>query len=222
MSSTEAFSFKNIKNFDDHIAQSIPNYDLLVESILSVAPYFLTPDAGIIDLGCSTGKLIEAIPYSGHKIGYDISQNLLPVSNENTNFVLQDITTVDEFNNASLVLSIFTMQFIQKSERQSLLSKIHDCLIDGGAFIWAEKVYADSSFWEHIFTSAHHDFKRKSFSAQEISDKDQDLRSMMRPQNSLENNEMAWTAGFRKQALMWKFFNFECFVYVKTSPTCPY
>ena len=33
MSSINGFSFDTIQNFDDHIAKSIPNYDLLVESI---------------------------------------------------------------------------------------------------------------------------------------------------------------------------------------------
>jgi hypothetical protein len=38
---TNGFSFETIENFDDHIAKSIPNYDLLVQSIVSLAPYFL-------------------------------------------------------------------------------------------------------------------------------------------------------------------------------------
>ena len=212
---TNGFSFETIENFDDHIAKSIPNYDLLVQSIVSLAPYFLTPEPAIIDLGCSTGKLLEAIPFEGRKLGYDKSENLLPTSHGKTSYMLRDITTVSSFVDASIVLSIFTMQFIDRHKRQNLLNQIYSCLVDGGAFIWAEKVYADDSYWEHLFTSAHYDFKRKSFSAQEILDKEQDLRSVMRLQTSDENKEMAWKAGFRRSALLWKFFNFECHVFVK-------
>ena len=215
MSSINGFSFDTIQNFDDHIARSIPNYDLLVESIVSLAPYFLAPDPAIIDLGCSTGKLLEAIPFQGRKIGFDKSENLLPSSHGQTSYMLRDITKINHFVDASIVLSIFTLQFIDRSSRQSLLNKINECLVDGGAFIWAEKVHSGTSFWEHLFTSAHYDFKLKSFTAEEVLNKEQDLRTIMRPLTTEENLEMAWNAGFKKSALLWKFFNFECYVFVK-------
>jgi SAM-dependent methyltransferase len=82
MNSIEPFSFETITNFDEHIRQSIPNYDLLSDSIISLAPYFLKPYSAVIDLGCSTGKLLEAIPYEGRKLGYDKSPNLLPSSHD--------------------------------------------------------------------------------------------------------------------------------------------
>jgi len=217
MNSTKTFSFNSIKNFDKHIAQSIPNYDLLFDSIVSLAPYFLYPQSAIIDLGCSTGKLLETIPYDGRKIGYDISDNLLPQSQGRTSYSLRDITGITQFVDATLILSIFTLQFIDRSKRQELLDKIYASLVDGGAFIWAEKVHADSAYWEQTLTSAHYDYKQKSFTAQEILDKERDLRTMMRLQTSKENQDMAWKAGFRNSALLWKFFNFECYVYVKES-----
>jgi tRNA (cmo5U34)-methyltransferase len=127
----------------------------------------------------------------------------------------KDITTIPEFVDASLILSIFTIQFTDRSKRQEILNKIYSALSIGGAFIWAEKVHADSSYWEQTFTSAHYDYKRKSFTAQEILDKEQDLRNMMRLQTSSENQDMAWKAGFTNSALLWKFFNFECYVYLK-------
>lgn len=215
MSSTEKFSFNSIKNFDEHIAKSIPNYQLLHEAIISLVPYFLTPNDAVIDLGCSTGKLLEAIPFDGRKIGYDTSPNLLPSSHGLTTFALNDITTIPSFVDASVVLSIFTLQFIKIPHRQELLDKIFSCLTEGGAFFWAEKIYADDAYWEHLLTSAHHDFKRKFFSAEEILNKEQDLRTLMRLQTSDVTKEMAWDAGFRCSALIWKFFNFECHVFVK-------
>lgn len=217
MNSIKPFSFETITNFDEHIAQSIPNYDLLFDSIVSLAPYFLKPSTALIDLGCSTGKLLEAITHEGRKIGYDKSSNLLPTSHDATSYVSRDITTITEFFDASLVLSIFTIQFTDRSKRQDILHRIFSSLSKGGAFIWAEKIHADSSYWEQTFTSAHYDYKRKSFTAQEILDKERDLRTMMRLQTSKENQDMAWEAGFRNSALLWKFFNFECYVYVKES-----
>lgn len=217
MSSTEPFAFDTIKDFDNHIAQSIPNYDLLAEAIISIAPYFLSDNTAVVDLGCSTGNIMERINHAGTKYGYDISRNLLPESHDNCVYALEDIAS-DYFQmpeRSSLVLSIFTMQFLPRSQRSQLMRKIHNSLIQGGAFIWAEKVHAESSFWEHTLTSSHYDFKHKAFTSKEILDKERDLRGMMRLQTSEQNFLMARKAGFEDGTLLWKFFNFECHIWVK-------
>lgn len=217
MSSTEPFAFDTIKDFDNHIARSIPNYDLLAEAIISIAPYFLADNTAVVDLGCSTGNIMERINHKGTKYGYDISRNLLPVSHDNCVYALEDIA---DYNfkmprPSSLVLSIFTMQFLPRAQRPHLMKKIYNSLIEGGAFIWAEKVHAESSFWEHTLNSSHYDFKHKSFTSQEILDKERDLRGMMRLQTSEENISMAREAKFRNSTLLWKFYNFECHILMK-------
>ena len=77
MSSTNNFSFDTIQNFDEHIAQSIPNYDLLATSICDLSTFFVREDTRVVDLGCSTGKLLERIPFSGEKVCTYINPNLL-------------------------------------------------------------------------------------------------------------------------------------------------
>jgi hypothetical protein len=47
------FDFNKIDDFDDHINKSIPNYDLLIDSIKSMSEYFYVKSASIYDLGCS-------------------------------------------------------------------------------------------------------------------------------------------------------------------------
>ena len=76
----QTFSFDTITDFDDHILKSIPNYDVLFSSILRIADYFKDPAKTIYDLGCSTGKLFDALDFEGQMIGVDNSQNLIPRS----------------------------------------------------------------------------------------------------------------------------------------------
>jgi tRNA (cmo5U34)-methyltransferase len=209
------FSFEKINDFDDHIASSIPNYDLLNESVLSLSKFFVVPETRVIDLGCSTGKLLKEIEHAGIKIGIDKAENLLPMDGENTLFLDGSIEDFRDFGNTSLVLSLFTLQFMPRKSRLDVLCRIHDGMIDKGAFIWAEKVYANSGVEQDLMNFAHYDFKRKNFTAEEILSKEEDLRSIMRLNTSDENERLAREAGFGKGIKFWKFFNFEATLYIK-------
>jgi hypothetical protein len=64
-------------------------------------------------------------------------------------------------------------------DRPSLLRRIHDGLVDGGALIIAEKVYANSAWSHDMMRSVYYDHKRRSFSAEQILDKERSLRGQM-------------------------------------------
>ena len=209
------FSFETIDNFDDHIASSIPNYDLLNESVLSLSKFFVVPETRVIDLGCSTGNLLKQIEHSGLKLGIDKAENLLPSDEQNTVFLDGLIEDFRDYGHTSLVLSLFTLQFMPRKSRLDVLCRIHDSLISKGAFIWAEKVYANSGVEQDLMNFAHYDFKRKNFTAEEILSKEEDLRSIMRLNTSDENERLARDAGFGKGIKFWKFFNFEATLYIK-------
>jgi len=215
MSSTEPFSFDTITNFDEHIAQSIPNYHTLTEAICDLSTYFMIDNTQVIDLGCSTGKLLERLPHRGKKVGIDVAENLLPESHDNTLYVRKDLREYNFFYKSSLILSIFTLQFIPHDERPKILSSIYETLVEGGAFIWAEKVHEENGELERLINGAHIDFKRKAFSAEQILDKERDLRSMMKVNSSMRNQILAENAGFSVGTMFWKFYNFEAWVYVK-------
>jgi tRNA (cmo5U34)-methyltransferase len=211
----ETFSFDTIDNFDEHIAQSIPNYHTLTEAICDLSTYFMTKDTQVIDLGCSTGKLLERLPHHGKKIGIDIADNLLPESHDDTLYVCKDLRTFTALGESSLILSNFTLQFLPYEDRPNILSMVYDSLIEGGAFIWAEKVREESGELEQVIHGAHYDFKRKAFSAEEILNKERDLRPIMKVNSSMRNQILAENAGFTVGTMFWKFFNFEAWLFVK-------
>ena len=215
MNSTKSFSFETIEDFDDHIEKSIPNYHLLSSAICDLSTFFVQDGTSVIDLGCSTGKLLEQLPHNDKKVGLDISLNLLPKSHENVEYRYQDLTKLVELPPSSLVMSIFTLQFIPVEFRLGILKSVHASLVPNGAFIWAEKVYEFDGLYERIFSNAYYDFKRRRFSADEIMDKERDLRKIMKPQTTFENQKLITEAGFLDGALFWKFYDFEAWVYIK-------
>jgi tRNA (cmo5U34)-methyltransferase len=214
MSSTN-FSFDTIENFDEHISQSIPNYHTLTEAICDLSSYFMIEDTQVIDLGCSTGKLLERLPHRGKKVGIDISSNLLPESHDDTLYVRKDLRALNHFGKSSLILSIFTLQFLPYEDRASILDNIYESLVEGGAFIWAEKVHEEEGELERVINGAHYDFKRKAFTAEQILDKERDLRPIMKVNSSMRNQVLAQNAGFTVGTMFWKFFNFEAWLYIK-------
>lgn len=209
------FDFNTIENFDEHINKSIPNYDILINSIKSISEYFFTENANIYDLGCSTGHLLKSLNTQCQKFGYDNS-NLLPKSsNLDIEFIDVDLNKKFPINNACLVYSIFTMQFLNPSCRASFLSNIYEGLNYGGAFIICEKVYQDYGKIQEIMTFSHYDYKVKKFSTDEIISKERDLRYIMKPSTNKELNDLLYNVGFSQITQFWQMFNFKGYLAIK-------
>jgi tRNA (cmo5U34)-methyltransferase len=210
------FSFDTIENFDLHINTSIPNYSLLQEMLVSISQYFKKSDEIIYDLGCSTGSLLRNINSDVKRIGIDVSTNLLPKSNSrNLDFKLLNIEEDLKIENACIVYSVFTLQFIKRKNRQSIINKIYDGLNDGGAFIMCEKIHQESGQMQEILSFTHYDIKQKNFSPSEILKKEQDLRGMMQLNTLEENINMLHSTLFRRITTFWQACNFVGIIAVK-------
>lgn len=209
------FSFETIQDFDSHILKSIPDYDKLINLVLNISEYFLLSDSNVYDIGCSTGKLLKSIHTDKkiNRIGIDYSENLLPKSND-IRFLNIDLNKPFSFYNASIIYSIFTMQFIEKRNRVGLIESIYNGMLDGGIFIIAEKVYSEYPIMQDINTFLYYDFKKHNFTNDEILNKEKDLRSIMRLNTSKENDSLL-KSKFRAVEIFWKHLNFEAKVCIK-------
>lgn len=203
----QKFDFNTVKDFDNHILKSIPNYDILINTILSISDYFVTPDSTIYDLGCSTGNLLKSIVHPNLKIGYDNSK-LMPKNNEHINFYNVDLNGIFEIQNACIVYSIFTMQFLNRKDRLNFCKTIYDGLNDGGAFILCEKIYQENGRMQEILSFSHYDYKRNNFTDQEIICKEKDLRHIMKPNTLKENLDLLLNSGFTEITTFWQSYNF--------------
>jgi tRNA (cmo5U34)-methyltransferase len=210
------FDFNTIDNFDDHINKSIPNYDLLIDSIKSMSEYFYVQSASIYDLGCSTGKLLKSLPFDCRKVGYDYS-NLLPTTNGDSSleFHSVDLNKSFKINNACIVYSIFTMQFLDPLKRSAYLSTIKEGLIKGGCLIICEKIYQEHGIAQEVFSFSHYDYKLKQFRAEEILKKERDLRFNMKPLDDDSLTHLLKASGFRVVSPFWQMFNFKGYIAIR-------
>lgn len=215
------FDFNTIADFDKHILYSVPRYDELHRIIYGLSKYFIRDGKNVYDLGCSTGLLLKNLAKvygqkECHYIGYDIAENLLPQSKANLHFYKRDVTDAHiTFNNAGLVFSIFTLQFIEPDKRQKLVSKVYDGLIKSGAFVVCEKIYAKNPKVQDIFTFLYYDYKKQHFSSEEIYKKETDLRDIMFNLTEAENVAMLEKAGFKVIETFYRYYNFTGWLCIK-------
>lgn len=206
------------EGFDNHIDQSIRGYSTLHDDIVKMSRYFVEDDTNVFDLGCSTGKTLAAMidqnrefaphcNYYGYEYadGFvdDMRKRMADYVNDNLELVQKDVRDA-LMTNASLVTSIFTLQFMPRKDRQDVLNSVYDALNPGGAFIFAEKTYSCSPKVQDMLTFMYYDFKRESFEAKDIMDKEQTLRNLLKPNTWSELNTMLENAGFESVQTFWQ------------------
>jgi tRNA (cmo5U34)-methyltransferase len=209
---SQKFDFSTIKDFDNHISNSIQGYDVLHSLIINISSFFIKKNIVPIDLGCTSGLLIQSLEnkYNCKCIGYDITNN---------NFIkgldlrVKDITDksfiIPETN---IIYSVFTLQFIDYKYRLDILKKVYNSLFKNGAFIFCEKEICSNGVIQEVFTFSNYSNKRNSFTAEEILNKETDLRNIMNPLESKDNIELLKKAGFKTIEPFFQSLNFKGYI----------
>ncbi len=207
------------EGFDEHIEKSIRGYSHLMEDVISLSRYFVEDDTNVVDIGCSTGKMTKALidynldhskeaRYVGLEIAEGFQKDLKKRKEElkyynNVKFENKDARWY-EYEDCSLITSIFTLQFMPKSDRKDLLQRIRNGLNEGGAFIFAEKTICENALVQDMITFNYYDYKRKSFDTEDIMDKERTLRHMMKPNTWREIEDMLLDVGFGVVQPFWR------------------
>lgn len=209
---TKKFDFTTIKDFDNHISGSIKGYDLLYELIVNISSFFLNNRRIAVDYGCTSGKLIHRIAekYNIEGRGYDITmQNFI---NGKARLYERDITkALFTIEKADIYYLIFTLQFLPEHSRYGLLTKIKEAMDKSAVLIVCEKEISEVGFIQEAYTFSNYDYKKGSFSTDEILEKEQQLRATMRCMSSDYNRRMFSDIGF-KYELFFKSLNFSGYI----------
>jgi tRNA (cmo5U34)-methyltransferase len=208
------FSFDSVKNFDNHINNSIKGYDLLDYLIINLCSFFIKEETLIIDLGCTTGRLLDKInkKFNTDCIGYDIIDNQF-LNDTNCKLIKEDITSNNFIiPNANIILSVFTLQFININKRIDILNKVYQSLNINGIFIFCEKEICNDGIIQECFTFSNYDNKKNYFTAEEILSKEVDLRKIMNSLNSNQNIKLLRDAGFNMIEPFFQSLNFKGYI----------
>ncbi|TYK64733.1 carboxy-S-adenosyl-L-methionine synthase CmoA [Colwellia echini] len=223
------FDAQVVEVFPDMISRSVPGYNTIIETIGRLSKQFAQDNSNIYDLGCSLGAatlaMRKGITATGCKIiGVDNSIDMVkrckmhveafkgktPVEIIEGN--IQDIA----IENASMVVLNFTLQFIDKSERQALLTKIAKGLKPGGLLVLSEKISSNDQRIDEVLIDLHHNFKRDNgYSELEVAQKRTALEKVMLTDSVEVHKERLAIAGFNHSSQWFQCFNFTSFVAIK-------
>lgn len=217
-----SFSGDVVSVFDEHVKKSVPMYDSFHEHIVNIVPYFLQKNTKIVDIGTSTGVLINKIKNSidrGNRfIGIDIERDMIEECSKRyvgIDFICEEASSFD-FSDSSVVICMLSLQFMSEDDRVALLKKVYKELRNGGALFIVEKIRTNHCEIHDIYNDLYYDFKRTSFSAEDVLSKNASLRGIMKPLTIQRNLEALERSGFVENDIFLKTMNFVGIVSIKT------
>jgi len=228
---TSGFRFDEqvVKVFPDMIARSVPGYELVVPMIGMLARRYAQPDSQIYDLGCSLGAASLAMSLAVRAGGTEI----IAVDNSEA-MVARCISNVDKsggavpidvrlenmldtrIENASVVVLNFTLQFLDREQRQALVNQVAVGMRAGGALIISEKICFEDDQEQSDQTAWHHDFKRaQGYSELEIAQKRNALEDVLRPETEAWHFKRLQQAGLSRPRRWFQCFSFASYIAFK-------
>ena len=212
--------------FDDMLSRSVPFYKEMQRLTINFAKNYLEDNDKVYDLGCSTAStLIELSKHSTKKlelIGIDNSSAMLNRAEKKAKafgvdikFINNDLHNVS-YDNAKLIISNYTLQFIRPLQREKLVKKIYNNLQDDGVFIFCEKVISSNKILDKQYIDEYYEFKKtQGYSEFEIAQKREALENVLIPYTEDENKKMILDAGFSHCETLFKWVNFATFIAIK-------
>ncbi len=212
--------------FDDMLNRSIPFYKEMQRLTINFALNFLKENDNVYDLGCSTAstliELSKNSPYKLNLIGIDSSTAMLSRASKKCKAFGVDIKLINEdlynisYENANLIVSNYTLQFIRPLQREKLVKKIYNSLQKNGVFIFCEKVISSNKILDKQYIDEYYEFKKaQGYSEFEISQKREALENVLIPYTEEENKRMILDAGFNYCETLFKWVNFATFIAIK-------
>lgn len=214
--------------FADMIKRSVPGYDSILKSIAMYCMQYAQDDSNIYDLGCSLGAVaVTAAQATTDKncriIGVDTSKSMIEKCQKiidkkglanRVNINRQNIIGMP-INNASVIVSNFTLQFIPKQHRLAVIKNIYSGLNDGGIFILSEKFKGDKMNDKFLIDHYHAYKKLNGYSNKEIMRKRQALKDVLIPDSIDEIKNRLTSVGFTQVVKWFQCFNFASFIAIK-------
>ncbi|TLP37846.1 carboxy-S-adenosyl-L-methionine synthase CmoA [Arcobacter arenosus] len=212
--------------FDDMLNRSVPFYKEMQRLTINFALNFLEENDKVYDLGCSTAStLIELSKHSHSKldlIGIDNSEAMINRAKKKAKAFGVDIKLINDdldnisYENAKLILSNYTLQFIRPLQREKLVKKIYNNLRNEGIFIFSEKVISSNKILDKQYIDEYYEFKKtQGYSEFEIAQKREALENVLVPYTEEENKKMILDVGFDHCETLFKWVNFATFIAIK-------
>lgn len=203
--------------FDRIILNLIPDYPEMVEAIVAAIPFDRSARLEVIDLGCGTGTVAQAVlaafPHA-HLTCLDLAEKMVAVAqtklrhHRNVSYITGNFENFE--GRYDVVLSSLALHHLQTDEdKRRFYRRVYENLASGGAFYNADLVLASSAALQQVYLQKWRAFMKRAISEEEIDTKwipkylDED-----RPAKLLDQLSWLVEIGFAYVDVLWKHYNF--------------
>lgn len=215
--------------FSDMLRRSIPDYETMRQAVTGLAIRFRRRDTDIVDLGASRGDGVADLvrKWGAHNRFVLVEQAPAMVEALRERYGLLEKAGVVQIHEkdlrfglpparASVVLCVLTLQFLPVEHRATLLQRIYEDLLPGGALILVEKCLASTREMDSLFVDQYYQLKRDNgYRDDAIEAKRVSLENVLVPLRPAWNEDLLRSAGFREVERFWQWMNFAGWVAVK-------
>jgi tRNA (cmo5U34)-methyltransferase len=224
-----AFDEEVTRVFDDMLARSVPQYEVMRRLVFEIGSRFVTPATCVVDLGCSRGEAMRPFVdrFGAHNrfVGVERSAPMLAAARTAYAGLLVS-RTVDILDvdlrvkyppvSASLTLCVLTLQFTPIEHRQRILRAVYDSTVAGGALVLVEKILGADDVGNALLVAHYEEMKRQNgYTEEEIARKRLALEGVLVPVTARWNEDLLGWAGFKHVECFWRVLNFAAWVAMK-------
>ncbi|MFZ5852265.1 MAG: methyltransferase domain-containing protein [Actinomycetota bacterium] len=218
--------------FEDMLARSIPDYAQMRALTTDLALRYAVRDTYIVDLGCSRGgalaPIVDALGTSCRYRGFEVSAPMREAAAARFAHLGPAYCRIEDVDlrkalpvrNASVVLSVLTLQFTPIEYRQAIVQRAFDALVPGGALLLVEKVLGSDAEMDALLVERYYTMKGEhGYTAEQIAAKRESLEGVLVPITAEWNEHLLRRAGFAHVECYWRCLNFAGWVAVRPGRT---
>lgn len=223
-----AFDERVTECFEDMLRRSIPQYDVMRESVGDLVGAAIERHgmgARVLDVGCSRGDAIAALSdrfpgtfFTGIEVSAPMLEAATARFESQRNVAIRESDLRHGFLPGSweVILSVLTLQFTPLEHRQRILADVFDHTAPGGMFILVEKVLGADARIDAMLVERYLALKEANgYSKDEIERKKLALEGSLVPVTAAWNEDLLRRAGFDHVDCFWRWMNFAGWVAVR-------
>jgi len=225
------FKFNNsvVNVFSDMINRSVPGYKTTLNLLGILSSIHFKNKTNIYDIGCSLGDSSEAVIKAiGDKeyqfFAIDKSKEMIKICKKKLSkknyqkkiqYINDDVVKL-KFNNASIIIFNFTLQFIPLDQRKILLDRVYKGMNKNGMLILSEKILFDDLDIQKNKNALHDKFKSlNGYSNLEINQKKDALKKILLPETIDQHILRLQKIGFKNVNVIYQCINFSTIIAFK-------
>ena len=181
------WTFDNL-DFDKHVREQLPWYDLVTDAVSFMVRQYLPTDEGVVyDIGASTGnmsKAIRSVVLERDSTIISVEQNSAFAKQIDTDFndeIYCEDAREHDYADFDICILFLTLMFIPINDRDDLMKTLKSKVRKGGVIIVVDKVADSSGYFATCLKRMTLYFKQKFVSIDEIAKKEISLAGVQRP-----------------------------------------